>query len=108
MPVSNAHQLPVKDWCEGETIDFAGLQIYTSSILQLWEFIEYPVFYDFFLGFFRLIWTKKAGEMQCVYIYNIIETKVSIQWRSNLAFLCSGIAFLPLHCPGFTNSENSP
>lgn len=65
----------------------------------------------FFLPvFFRRIWMKKSWRTAvCVYIYNIIETKVSIQWRSNLdSFLSSGVTFLPLHCPGFTNSESSP
>lgn len=33
------------------TIDFAGLQVYISSILQLWESIVQPVFYFFFLSF---------------------------------------------------------
>lgn len=104
--VSNAHQLSVKDCGEKEKQyilqGYGFIHLYSCSYGNL-LYVLY-----FFLVFFRVIWMKKL-EKCSVCIYNITETKVSIQWRSNLAsFLCSGVAFVPLHCPGFTNSKNSP
>lgn len=80
---SNAHQFSVTDWWEGETIDFAGLQVYTSSILQLWEFIVYTIFYFFFLSHLGLFGWKKAGELQCV---NIWQNRDKSQYLMEIQF----------------------